>query len=1383
MPHLNIRKRSGRRLSLEPLERRIALDASMLLDINSTPVARGSYPRQFTEINDAVYFLTNDLIGDELWMVSQDSAEKLVDFDLDLFVEGIFPGHLRKIDQIRPWDSGIELLSGTKTLYLADDDQLSLVHEGPLMDAGDWRFTFNRNTGSIPGTTESFVSHELVAVSPQGSSRRLFNSFEASYAGDFTSHFAVLNNQVITAHSGRLGVSDGTTDGTLSIDSVTNPGVFQRVGDLAYFFGGDHGGFALWQTDGTAANTKHVADVFSPSSGEEFGKHSVRQALTDGNRLYFVFSELTKTEPFRLWTSDGETTTPLIEVPFTEQLGAPVTIGARTLLAEVGLDTRAVGENRVPFYGKLIATDGTPENTVRVIDNQATLHSDPSFTVWNDIAYFLAFTPDEGYELWRTDGTDIGTNIVRDINPGSGSSHIRDLRIWEDKLLFVAESELGRELWMSDGTAAGTRPVTDIAVGPNSSNPTGFFVYQDQLLFLAETASQGQELWATDGTSDGTRILRDINPGTGNSGPDQFHAFNDQLVFVAYSDASGSEFWTTDGTPGGTRMLMDLAPGPASTLPNNIAVIDDLIYFSSNGGDTGFEPWVTDGTPEGTRLIRNIVEEGTDSATPRELTVVGDHAFFSADDGVHGQELWITDGTADGTQLVLDIAAGPVSSDISDITAVGPHVYFTAADSIHGRELWISDGTSEGTRMVADIVNGPVGSAPLNITAAGDSVYFVAFDFDHGDELWTSDGTAEGTYLVADVAAGEDDAQLRDLTALDGKLYFVASTLEVDRSSPEELWVSDGSADGTHPVDPIPRNCLWDNRGPNEFVVLESELYFLLCGRLNVVTSTGSRYIEKGIDDDRPSYWLGTNRSTGSSLVLFDDQSQRWFEYVPPHARITSFNAYDQASLDPVDGQIAYFGDRVFAQIERTSDYQTTSIGLWAFPRDSAKAFEIRDVDDSMNRIPISFEIIDDTLYLVAEHKELGRELWRSDGTTSGTYVITDIAPLGFSSHPSEIIQLGDQLLFRATNDSSGIEIWTIDIPQRSLEFSSRAYTISEDPRLGNPPINAVRSGPLDKPLQFEVNFVPDTASPPDESDPDYLALSQTYTFAVGQDTIAISPAIVDDDRIEPDERLWMELVVESNAIVKTNLRSQSALTIVTDDRPPTGDVDNDGLIAFNDLNLLVERIGRGDSIPPFYDINFDDRLDIRDVERWLEIAGTIFHPRREPFRFGDANLDGNVDATDWQLSFSDLSNTSLPWTIGRDFNADGVNDGSDFNIWLDNRFQPPAANQHRARIPRAALPHEKQGGGSLENAALPPSRHVDRTAADNLFSCDKKNPFTASLERIESSHQRSSASLPRKSRTSILRRSPTRDSIPSIDQSFEVAQIDELLAQLAFLD
>jgi cytochrome c peroxidase len=119
-------------------------------------------------------------------------------------------------------------------------------------------------------------------------------------------------------------------------------------------------------------------------------------------------------------------------------------------------------------------------------------------------------------------------------------------------------------------------------------------------------------------------------------------------------------------------------------------------------------------------------------------------------------------------------------------------------------------------------------------------------------------------------------------------------------------------------------------------------------------------------------------------------------------------------------------------------------------------------------------------------------------------------------------------------------------------------------------------------------------------------------------------------------------------------------------------DFSGDGFCDVADLDQLLASgpIAGGlaitDVLAPF-DLNADGLLDNLDVEQWLSAAAES-NGFIEPYRHGDANLNGVVDADDllqWtQFQFQ----TTTAWSAG-DFNGDGAVDGRDFTAWNANKF------------------------------------------------------------------------------------------------------------------
>jgi ELWxxDGT repeat protein len=276
---------------------------------------------------------------------------------------------------------------------------------------------------------------------------------------------------------------------------------------------------------------------------------------------------------------------------------------------------------------------------------------------------------------------------VRDVNPGSASSRPRWLTSVGETLFFTArDGEHGRELWRSDGTKAGTQLVRDFHV-PRGS-PASLTNFRGTLFFSSAGGGHGRELWRSNGTADGTRLVKDIKP-RGGSVPYGLTGVDRRLVFFAHEKRHGRELWRSDGTASGTKLVRDLVPGKEWPDVYALTAAPGKLYFNGdNSVHSGL--WKSDGTGAGTKFLKGISLNGLPGVS------VGETTFFSADDGLpshggrpyHGIELWATDGTRAGTKLVRDINPGRQSSSPLSLAAAGGRLFFGAWDGVHGVELW-----------------------------------------------------------------------------------------------------------------------------------------------------------------------------------------------------------------------------------------------------------------------------------------------------------------------------------------------------------------------------------------------------------------------------------------------------------------------------------------------------------------------------------------------------------------------------------------------------------------------------------------------------------------------------------------------------------------------
>jgi ELWxxDGT repeat protein len=372
---------------------------------------------------------------------------------------------------------------------------------------------------------------------------------------------------------------------------------------------------------------------------------------------------------------------------------------------------------------------------------------------------------------------------------GSTGGPPRDARISQSVemggvLYFTADDGVhGNELWKSDGTLGGTEMVIDLtpAMCPTCTNMDSDIkelVAGDSHLFFASTGLVDgfpdpiRELYVSDGTESGTQMVIDLFncPTSTAEVTINYQGVNSLLVIP------GSSY----GIQGQDRV-----------------VFSGFSCSTENWVCFGEEPWISDGTLAGTVQIDNLRVGDTSMSTsdgqgviidtigsqPRDFFQSGETIYFTADDNESGRELWkfdLVQSSSTGADLIKDIYEGSDDSfDIdtnAEFTQFGDAVYFAADDGITGLELWKTNGTTAGTVLVRNMDLNANSSNPKHLTVVDDEfLYFVADDGDHGRELWQSNGTWQGTNLFSDILEGENSSNPRHLMEFDNGLYVVAN--------------------------------------------------------------------------------------------------------------------------------------------------------------------------------------------------------------------------------------------------------------------------------------------------------------------------------------------------------------------------------------------------------------------------------------------------------------------------------------------------------------------------------------------------------------------------------------------------------------------------------
>ncbi|MEQ1845256.1 MAG: ELWxxDGT repeat protein, partial [Nitrospira sp.] len=76
---------------------------------------------------------------------------------------------------------------------------------------------------------------------------------------------------------------------------------------------------------------------------------------------------------------------------------------------------------------------------------------------------------------------------------------------------------------------------------------------------------------------------------------------------------------------------------------------------------------------------------------------------------------------------------------------------------------------------------------------------------------------------------------------------------------------------------------------------------------------------------------------------------------------------------------------------------------------------------------PASLVNVNGTVYFTAYRPDLGRELWKSDGTNGGTVLVKDIVAGSGSSNPEHLTNVNGTLFFTAETAATGRELWKSD--------------------------------------------------------------------------------------------------------------------------------------------------------------------------------------------------------------------------------------------------------------------------------------------------------------------------------------------------------------------
>ena len=559
----------------------------------------------------------------------------------------------------------------------------------------------------------------------------------------------------------------------------------------------------------------------------------------------------------------------------------------------------------------------------------------------------------------------------------------------------------------------------------NFSSDVHFLRYSSWTYFTASTPRYGTELWRTNGTT--TVRLTDLNPGPNSSSPYSLTALGGRIYFRAYSPASGYELFVYNPTTNKTTLFADFRKGPASSYPSNFARLSNgKIVCSANSGN-GTEPHVSNGTAAGTMELKNIYTS-TGSSYPYSFTTTfgGTTVFFAARSSTYGTELWKTNGTAAGTVMVKNIQTGSGSSSPRYFRPFGPSsMFFQAYSSATGYEGWLSNGTSAGTKVIDDWAGSSSGVSSLytSAVAANGRLVYAGRSSTTGTELFVTNGTLATTTLLKSISAGTGSTSFYEMIRAGSWVYMAVRT----STGKYEIWRTNGTSTGTTRFATSPGSSpryMYYSGGRLYWNAYVSGKGYELCYSNGTVAGTGVREIYAGSGSSYPYY--GTEVKTGTGMVRAYSPG---IGYEPRFVTGLTIKTLDLAKMtgtvtqdDRVNSITEQFGKVLFSATDGTNGSE-----LWRSMGTSGSTYMVKNIRSGSLSGVSSYNMnaarLGNYVYFAANGGTWGTELWRSNGTSSGTKIFANLYSGSSSSSPSGMTRVGTNIFFSAYLSGKGREL------------------------------------------------------------------------------------------------------------------------------------------------------------------------------------------------------------------------------------------------------------------------------------------------------------------------------------------------------------------------
>ncbi|MEA3314733.1 MAG: hypothetical protein U9Q30_02595 [Campylobacterota bacterium] len=521
----------------------LAISTTYGTDLKKTLLVDGTLNNSLSQfkIGDGkIYFMAddNDVLGNELWTTD---GTKEGTYNIADFTEGASDSPFTLLTTL---NNRLILRDSNYNLLMSDGNGISYIKDTASNSTDTRKVTLDYYKDNKKIGNQLFFSRDVDDKGDElwktdGTTTTLIKDIREGTSGSNPNSFEEINGKLIfLANDGLNGqemwISDGTTDGTellLNPNATSSSTNYYYIGKdkdnlyfhTSYYISASSGydyTLTLWKTDGTKEGTTSIYSSTyntTKNTGEklDFTTDVNKFTVTDSGKIYFMATHSTYDEDTEEWKSKGE---------------------------------------------ELWTSDGSSLGT-KMVEDFNIGSSDSNFHYFRTIGEKILFRNyvDSKYQLWVSDGTSAGTYELKTKNGDSlyTNYYYDDEHISKElngKVFLYGKLEendkYGYELYVTDGTSAGTNLVKDITPDDTASSPQSFYIFNDNIYFKAYTPNYGYELWKSDGTTSGTQMVHDIYYGSTESSFSIIGEMDNKLYLQAKDTATGYynfNIYSTDG--------------------------------------------------------------------------------------------------------------------------------------------------------------------------------------------------------------------------------------------------------------------------------------------------------------------------------------------------------------------------------------------------------------------------------------------------------------------------------------------------------------------------------------------------------------------------------------------------------------------------------------------------------------------------------------------------------------------------------------------------------------------------------------------------------------------------------------------------------------------